>query len=243
MPRREAEIPYLILEMNAETVAKEKLKGEPIHFGDATHDSIMQHVHIGEAKIIAILINDPVAASRIVQVARKLNPRIFIIVRTRYLREMKGMYDLGADEVIPDEFGSSVEVFTRVLRKYQIPSDKIQTIISDMRIEGYEMLRLLYKEPTTLADLQITLSDVLIETIRVQDGAPLIGKTLEEVGLRKNYDVTAMLIRRGKKTISSINAKTQFSKHDTVVLVGTHENLAKASILFKSNQLTLSGNA
>jgi len=230
----EANVPYLILEMNAETVRKEKQKGQPIHFGDASHNVVLQHANIGEAKIIAIVINDPIAASRIVEAAKRLNPHIYIIVRTRYLAEMKGIYDLGADDVIPDEFGSSVEIFTRVLRKYQIPTEQVQKIVSEMRIEGYELLRLLYKEPASLGDLQSSLWDVLIETVHVHEGAPIVNSTLSEIDLRKNYGVTAMLIRRGIETITSLNAQTQFLNHDVVVLVGSHENLAKAAHLFKN---------
>lgn len=229
-----SEIPYLILEMNAETVKREKRRGEPIHFGDASHDSILLHANILEAKVIAVVINDPIAAGNIVATARKLNPGIYIIVRTRYLKEMKIMHDLGADEVIPDEFGSSIEVFTRVLQKYFVPSAQVQKIISEMRIEGYEMLRLLYREPTTLADLQITLSDVLVETFRVQASSRIAGKTMQEIELRKAYGVTAMLIRRGKDTIANIDAQTRILIHDVVVLVGTHDQLKKASLLFET---------
>ena len=230
---RDAQIPYVILEINAETVKKEKLKGEPIHFGDATHETVLNHANIADAKVIAVVINDFNAAGQIVEVARKLNPRIFIIVRARYMRQMKGMYDSGADEVIPDEFGSSIEVFTRVMRKFHVPTEQVEKIISDMRVEGYEMLRFLYKEPTTLADLKITLTDVLIETFRLHDGALITGKTLGEIDLRKLYGVTAMLVRRGNVTISSPDAQTRLLANDVVVIVGPHDHLRKAAALFK----------
>jgi monovalent cation:H+ antiporter-2, CPA2 family len=218
--------------MNAETVRKEKKKGEPIYFGDASHESVLHHACIKEAKSIAILINDYAASGRIIEMARKLNLKVIVIVRTRYLNEMKPMYKLGADEVIPDEFGSSVEVLTRVLKIYQIPTDEIQKIVSDMRIEGYEMLRLLYREPTTLSDLKITLSDILIETFRVKQGSLLDGKTLGESELRKNYGVTAMLVRRGQLTITQVDAQTRLEAEDAVVLAGAQENIMKASTYF-----------
>src|SRR5262249_23749842 len=96
-------------------------------------------------RVVAVAINDFVAAMRIIELARRLNPQIHIIVRTRYQQDMKTLYKLGADEVIPDEFGSSVEIFTRVLRLYQIPHEKLEEIVTELRTEGYEMMRLLYK--------------------------------------------------------------------------------------------------
>lgn len=230
---RETGVPYLILEMNAETVKNEKRNGEPIHFGDASHHSVLHHANISEAKTIAVVINDSHAVARIVETARKLNPKLYIIVRTRYLIEAKEIYHLGADDVIPDEFGSSIEIFTRVLRKYQVPTEQVQKIVTDMRTEGYELLRHLYKEPVTLKDLQMILSNVLIETFQTHKGAPITNKTLGEINLRKNFDVTAMLIKRGAEIITSLNAETRFFDDDIVVLVGSHENLTKANSLFK----------
>ena len=222
--------------MNAEVVQQEKLKGEPIHFGDATHGSVLHHLSVPHAKVVAIVINDSEAAGHIVEIARRMNPKAYILVRTRYMREMKKMYSLGADEVIPDEYGSSVEIFTRVLRKYQIPSEEVEKIVSDMRIEGYQMMRLLFKEPTTLADLQITLSDVVVETIRVGHHAPIEGKTLGESELRKTYGLTAILIKRGGETITQLDGQTRFLQGDAVVLVGTQEKISKVSPLFKEGK-------
>lgn len=231
---RDAKISYLILEMNADTVKKEKLKGEPIHFGDASHEAVLHHANITDAKAVAVVINDPIAAGRIVGVARKLNSTAYIVVRTRYLSEMKKMYDLGADEVIPDEYGSSIEVFTRVLREYKVSTEEVQRIISEMRIEGYEMLRLLYREPSALNDLQVTLSDVEIETFRIDPHSPLVGKTLGQLNLRREYGVTVMLISRGKETITNLDSNTRVLANDVIVIVGTHDHLFNAANLFKN---------
>ncbi len=231
---REAQISYLILETNPETVKQEKAKGQPIHFGDATHENVLYHMGLAEAKVLAVVINDLIAAARIVKMARQLHSHLHIIVRTRYLEQMKEMYKLGADEVIPDEFGSSVEVFTRVLRQYHTPNDEIQKIITSMHIEGYEMLRLHYQEPTTLSDLQMTLSDIAIENFRLYEGSCLAYKTLSESGLKGEYGVTVMLIKRGKETLSSLNANLQLLPQDSVIVVGHPSSLKQVAHLFKA---------
>ena len=136
-----ASIPYAILEMNPDTVKDQKRNGEPIHFGDATHLSVLEHLHIQDAKALAVLVNDPIAARRIVKIAREANPSLYIIVRARYVQEMELMNKLGADEAIPDEFGTSVEIFSRVLRQYHVPDEEINAFIADIRADGYEMLR------------------------------------------------------------------------------------------------------
>lgn len=230
---KEANVPYVIIDMNAETVKKERLRGEPIYFGDASHEHVLHHANISEARVIAVVINDAQASERIVEKARKLNQDLYILVRTRYLREMRAMIQLGADEVIPDEFGSSVEIFIRVLNKYHIPSNEVQKIVSAVRVEGYEMCRLLYKEPTTLSDLKIALSDVMIETFRVGEGSFISGKTLGEIELRKNFGVNAMLVQRGEETLKLLDAQTRLLSQDVVVVCGTHDYLSNLATIFK----------
>jgi CPA2 family monovalent cation:H+ antiporter-2 len=133
-------IPYCIIEMNPETVREEKAKGEPIYYGDATHEAVLQRADIKDARVVVVAISDPAATRRIVELARKLSPRIYVMVRTRYLQEVKTLHGLGADEVIPEEFETSVEIFARVLQKYLVPRDEIEKYIDEIRSGDYEML-------------------------------------------------------------------------------------------------------
>lgn len=227
-----AGIPYTILEMNPDTVKEQKKQGEPIQFGDATHLSILEHLHIQDAKAIAILVNDPIAARRIVQIARSVNPSLYIIVRARYVQEMALMNKLGADEAIPDEFGTSVEIFSRVLRQYHVPDEEINTFIAEIRADGYEMLRNKHPIPTKLSDIKLNLSDVEIGSFRLHPNSPLVGKALSESQLRKLYGMTVLLIRRDTHVLSNPAPDTQLLANDVVVVVGEKVPLKQATELF-----------
>lgn len=228
-----AGIPYLILEMNPVTVRAEKARGEPIHFGDATHRSVLHHMHVETAKSVAVAINDGTAAHRITELVRKMNPAANIVVRTRYMQDMKTLYNLGADEVVPDEFGSSVEVFTRILRHHKIPDELLAQISSDIRAEGYEMFQLLYKKASSTDDLKLSLSDLGVESQTISSTSSLIGKTVQQTHLRKDYGVSILAIKRGEIQLSDLSADTELLEGDIVVLVGDHKNLSRASKLFK----------
>lgn len=133
-------IPYIVLEMNPETVKNERKKGEPIRYGDPSHGSVLLHAGIMSAKTVAVVINDPIASMHIVKMAKKLNPNVYIITRTRYFQEVERLFQVGADDVIPDEFGSSLEIFTRVLQKSNVPSSELTRCVNELRVEGYEAL-------------------------------------------------------------------------------------------------------
>jgi CPA2 family monovalent cation:H+ antiporter-2 len=70
-------IPYLIIEMNPEIVRKEKEKGESIYYGDATHETVLQHANIKNARVLVVAISDPFATQRIIESARRLNEGIY----------------------------------------------------------------------------------------------------------------------------------------------------------------------
>jgi CPA2 family monovalent cation:H+ antiporter-2 len=44
---------------------------------------------VDKAKLIVIAISDPISTRRIVTLARRINPDIYIIVRTRYVSEIE----------------------------------------------------------------------------------------------------------------------------------------------------------
>jgi len=88
-----------------------------------------------------LAISDPIATRRAVKVARQLNPDIHIIARTRYLREIEDLRAMGADQVVPEEFETSIEIFSLVLQHYRIPSRVIAEKAERIRKEGYALLR------------------------------------------------------------------------------------------------------
>ncbi|WP_457565182.1 cation:proton antiporter domain-containing protein [Caldithrix abyssi] len=225
---RVAGIPYTIIEMNPETVMCERAKGESIFYGDATHEGVLQHTNIKEARIVVVAINDPTATRRIVELARRLNPKVHLIVRTRYLQEMKPLYELGADEVIPEEFETSVEIFTRVLTKYLIPRDEIERLVHEVRADGYEMFRSLSRTSASISDLKLQLHEVNISTFKIPPDSPLIGKTLAQIDLRKRYGVSVVAIRRDSQILSNPGADMRLQANDVLFVLGSWEQIAEA---------------
>ncbi len=224
-------IPYAIIEMNPETVRSEQAQGEPIYYGDSTQESVLQHANIKDARIVVAAINAPTATRRITEIIRRLNPEVHLIVRTRYLQEVKPLYELGADEVIPEEFETSVEIFTRVLTKYLIPRDEIESLVAEVRSDGYEMFRSLSKESSSFADLKLQLPDVEISTLRVAERSPLVGKSLAEIELRKKYGVTVLAIRRDSQILSNPNVNMPFCANDMLFVLGPPDKVAEVASL------------
>lgn len=227
-----AGIPQVILEMNPETVRQERKKGKPIFYGDATQETVLHYVGVEGARVVVVAISDAAATRRVVETVRRLNPRAAVIARTRFLREMKPLYDLGADEVVPEEFETSVEIFARVLKKYLVPRGEIETLISEIRSDGYQMFRSLVRDSLSLSDLTLQLPDIEISTFRVDENSPVDGKSLAQLELRKRHGVSILAIRRGETVLSNPDADVQILGNDVVVALGTPDRIAAAMGLF-----------
>jgi CPA2 family monovalent cation:H+ antiporter-2 len=138
---KDSEIPVSILEMNPDTVRAERSAGDPISFGDATQDAVLLHAGIQEAQVVVIAISDPAATGRITERARTLNPSAHIITRTRFTSEVPKLFGLGADEVIPEEFETAIEIFARTLQRLGIDEEEIRSRVHHLRENGYAAFR------------------------------------------------------------------------------------------------------
>jgi CPA2 family monovalent cation:H+ antiporter-2 len=223
-----AGIPYAVIEMNPDTVRSEQAKGEPICYGDATNEPILRHANLDRARIVVVAINDPTGTRRIIEAVRRLNRTVHLIVRTRYLQEMNSLYQLGADEVIPEEFETSVEIFTRVLTRYFIPTDEIEKLTAEARANGYRMLRSSPKVSASLSDLRVRLRDVDISAFRISPGSSLIGKTLAQIELRERYQICAVAIDRESEMLSNPGADTLLQSGDVLYLLGSSVKISEA---------------
>lgn len=228
-------IPYVILELNAEVVRRTKEKGEKINFGDATRREVLLHAGIENAWAMVLAMSDAPAARRTVDQARRLSEKLHIIVRTRYVAEITELYELGANEVIPEEFETSIEIFSRVLHRYGIARNVIENQIERIRRQGYEMLRspALPEPVERRPDLGLALGSADTETVTLEPDSPVIGKTLGELNIRGRSGGTVIAVVRDGQTKISPGANYSLAVGDSVVLLGTPEKLDRARALFK----------
>jgi CPA2 family monovalent cation:H+ antiporter-2 len=221
----EAQIPYAIIDLDPNLIVNARKEGEPIYYGDATHTSVLEEVNVRKAEAIAILINDPLSTLRVLQHVRHLNENAYVIVRARWMNEVQALFQLGADDVIPDEFGVSIEVFARILRKNNINPGEIARIVAEKRHEEFEMIRHLYKEPETL----LSISELGIGAIKVGKRSDFSGKTLAEIRLKEHYSVNPVMIRRGEATQMNLKGENILQEEDIIVIVGSEENIKLAT--------------
>jgi len=198
-----AGIPSVAIDMDPEVIRREQAQGRDtkILFGDASEEEILEHAGIRHARSMVIVISEEDIVPRIVHLARNLAPRIHIIVRSRHVSEVRYLLELGADEVIAEEFETSARIFSRVLATSVLPEEEADGLLR--KIAGNRG-RLFARRPadhhTASLDLPDTFGGLFIHTLRVSTGSRLIGKTLQEVETEMVHRVRVLALCHDTKT-------------------------------------------
>jgi CPA2 family monovalent cation:H+ antiporter-2 len=226
---RESGIPYRVLELDPELVHQGKTAGEPIDFGDGTRTDILHQARIHRARVLVIAISDPAATARVVSQARRMRRDLKIIVRTRYVAEIERLYRLGANQVIPEEFETSVEIFARVLQEYHIPRNVIALQVDLIRKEHYGTLRGLHLQGKQLDELSQYLIGATTDIFSVTESSPLSGQSLRDIDFPGRNGVTLIAVVRDGKPFHNVAPEFVVEAGDRLVLLGDHKALDDAA--------------
>ncbi|MEP0815041.1 MAG: cation:proton antiporter [bacterium] len=109
-----AGIPYVGLELNAETVRDLRKHGEPVIYADVTSREALTLAGIEHARALAIIVSDDAAVGRAIKAARDLRKDVPVIVRTRYKASVERLLKLGANVVVVEELEAAKAIVEHV---------------------------------------------------------------------------------------------------------------------------------
>ncbi len=222
-----AGIPYIIIELNPDTVKAEKEKGEPIIYGDAVYEHILYHAKIYAARVAVVAISDPEASKKIIVSIRHICRTVYIITRTKFVKDVSESMKLGANEVVPEELETSIEVFSRVLGKYLVHASAIASFVEGIRSEELSMVRPLHL-PSTARKAAFDIPDSAVIALSVDEALPrLIGKSIEQLGLRERFGITILAIKRNDDFNTELKKNTVIESEDIIYFFGKQEKLTQ----------------
>jgi CPA2 family monovalent cation:H+ antiporter-2 len=229
-------LPYISIVFDPESVRKRQLKGERVIYGDASNEPILQKAHVDKADIVVISIGNLITSMAVIEKVRKMNPHAYLIARTKKIEDIEDLYNLGADQVIPEEFETSLELFDRVLSKLLIPRKEINSVIGKIRDDNYGIFR----ETETKTDLAALKNHANFEitAIKVDEKSPVIGKSMLEMQFRKTFGVTVVALLRNQALYDNPDPETLFQKGDIAYLMGRSEQIANAIELFTKRNVS-----
>ncbi|MDK3161873.1 NAD-binding protein [Kamptonema cortianum] len=126
--------PFLVVELNPNTVKSLRQEGILALFADAAQTETHNLARTAHARTLVVTVPDVEIVSAIVSTAKKINRDIFIVCRAKFAGQMEALQKLGVDSIILDEREAGLEVLRRIMiREGDDPLDAVKEI-RDLRL-------------------------------------------------------------------------------------------------------------
>ncbi|MFA6241414.1 MAG: cation:proton antiporter [Candidatus Hydrogenedentales bacterium] len=201
--------------------------------GDATRRSILEHAGIATAHAMVIATNDRKATRAIVSVARSMREDLYILARCRFESDLDEIYRLGASQVIPEDFETSIEIAAHVLKEMDIPDNVVEAQLAAVRAGRYGMLRGKPTDRAAQQELMKVLQTTATRTFYLEETHGACGKTIGQLNLRARTGVLIIAVVRNGVPTTNPAVDTQVHAGDVLVLVGAHVQLEAAKNLLQ----------
>ena len=199
---------------------RKQKKGFPLFFGDAGDDHILfNHVNIYHARAIVVAVSELKISKDIIITVPNITQSVYLLVRTKYVREINDLKAIGADEVIPEELEAAVEIFSRILHNFLVPDDEITNFIESIRSDNYNLFQDKAKIARTFKSDQVP--DFNITCLRVyKDSGSPVGRSLKDLDLRSKYNINVIAVARDGVMLSNIGAEEKILQNDLLYVQG-----------------------
>lgn len=211
-------LPYVSIVFDPASARERQLKGEMVVYGDAMNEPILRKAHTEFADTVVISIGDPISSLGIIDKVREMNNLAYIIVRAKCVTDIEDLYKMGANQVIPEEFETAIDLFERILKKMLIPISEIETVVSQIRDDNYGIFR--EKEETHSSLLSPEVPNLEITALKIENYPSLSGSSLKEIHLRKRYGISVLAVKRGETIFENPDAKFVFESRDIAYVLG-----------------------
>lgn len=227
-------LPYVSIIFDPALVKERQEKGEYVIYGDAVNRPILDKASTDKAEVVVISISNLITSMAVLKEVRRINQHAFILVRTRCVEDIEELYKLGANQVIPEEFETAINLFERVLNKFLVPKKEIDVKVGEIRNNHYGIFR---QERIRRYSILDEIPNIEIQAQQIKPGSEIAGKLLRESRLRKEFEVSLVAIKRGQELIENPAPEIRLREHDIAYLIGKPDNLANATDLFLTPEI------
>ena len=130
---QDAEIPYLIIDIDPERISEARSSGRPRMYGDATNIHVLSHAALDKAKALVITYPDPIAVVTTAKLALSINPKLNILARVHRAREAEKLKTLGVTELVSPEYEASISFIKRLLNIIRFEEEQQGQILDTVR--------------------------------------------------------------------------------------------------------------
>jgi voltage-gated potassium channel len=200
MERRSAK--FVIIEKEPECAERFLEQGHLVLIGDASDEEVLKEAGVGDARGIVCCLPTDAENVYVALTARGLNQSVYIVARANEEAAISKLRKAGADRVVSPA----------IIGSHRMAQTVLSPAVSD------------FIELATMAEGL----DLTIEQLEVGHDSTLVGMKLKDSGIRQDYDVIIIAIKRGEeKMLFNPSGETEMSAGDVLVAVGALPELER----------------
>lgn len=223
-------VPFIALDLDPKRVRQALTAGESVVYGDAERREVLIAAGLRRASAVVITFAAVETSMKIIGHVRQIRPQIPIIVRTLDDAELDLLRKAGATEVVPEVLEGSVMLASQALLLLGIPPVRVIRRMRTLREQRYHFLRGFFRGATDEDDEQSDKTLPRLQTVFLGQDAYAVQKRLGELQLDV-LPVEVKAINRYNIRALEPTEETLLKAGDTLVLMGTPENLAMAETM------------
>ena len=196
------DIPLMVIEKDESHIIRLREKGIPYLLEDATEESSLLDAGIQRAKGLVSAVCKDTDNVFIVLTARDINKDIFIVSRSGTPGTEKRLIKAGADRVVSPFSIGAMKIAQNIIRP-------TVTDFLDLALSGEGM-------------------ELSLEELVIPVGAVFAGKMLKDSGLRRDYNLIVVAIKRtGGRMVYNPSSTKILNAGDTLVVIGHNQDLLR----------------
>jgi len=135
---------YIALDNDPVRVQEAAAGESSVHYGDSRRGELLVAVGLERARLLVIAVDNTDIALLILKEARRFNPSVPILVRTRDDSQWAELKAAGASEVVPELLESSLMLASHALIMLGLPAHQVQERVDQVRHDRYSLLHRFY---------------------------------------------------------------------------------------------------
>lgn len=129
------DIAWVGAERDAKLVEAARRAGEPLFYGDASRPEFLKRCGLEQAPALIVTMDSPEGAEAVVSAARQMRADLPIVARARDARQAARLYDLGANDAVPETLEASLQLAEATLVQIGVPMGLVIASIHERRDE------------------------------------------------------------------------------------------------------------
>ncbi|WP_447793261.1 cation:proton antiporter [Pseudomonas farris] len=136
--------PYIALDTDPVRVQEAAVNESCVHYGDSRRGELLVALGLERARLLVVAVDKTDIALLILKEARRFNPSVSILVRTRDDSQLAELKAAGASEVVPELLESSLMLASHALIMLGIPGQQVRDRVDQVRRDRYRLLHGFY---------------------------------------------------------------------------------------------------